>query len=99
MQNRKARREFLRFMAASPLGLLGAQERIKGPSEILSVFDFEPIAEKNLPAAHFGYLATGVDDDRTLRENHDAFSRLYLRPRRLVNVSHVDTSVELWGTT
>ena len=94
------RRQFLRFLAGSPLFRLAGQEHpvITDPSQALSVFDFEPAAKKAIPPAHFGYIATGVDDDRTLRENHEAYSRIQLRPRRLVDVSRVDMSVELFGT-
>src|SRR5262245_29653768 len=42
---------------------------ISDPKEALDVFDFEPVAKKNLPPAHFGYLATGIDDEVTLRAN------------------------------
>src|SRR5262249_32364263 len=37
------------------------------PKEALSVFDFEPVMKNNVPAAHFGYTATGLDDEVTLR--------------------------------
>src|SRR5262249_34760180 len=49
--------------------------------------------------AHFGYLSTGVDDDATLRANREGFARFQIRPRRLVDVSRVDTSMELFGAT
>src|SRR5262249_30140387 len=54
---------------------------------------------RELPPAHFGYLSTGVDDDATLRANREGFSRFQIRPRRLVDVARIDTSVELFGTT
>src|SRR5262249_51775614 len=72
-------------------------ELIKTPKDAINVFDFEPVAYKNVPPAHFGYMASGIDDEVTLRENREAFNRLVLRPRRLVDVSKVDTSVELFG--
>ncbi|NIN67878.1 MAG: hypothetical protein GTO63_24860, partial [Anaerolineae bacterium] len=80
---------------------LGArlQELIASPDEAINVFDFEPVARAGLPPAHYGYLATGVEDDATLRENREAFSRLYLRPRRLMDVSAVDMSTDLFGTS
>jgi 4-hydroxymandelate oxidase len=31
--------------------------------------EFEELARKALPPAHFAYLATGVDDDATVRLN------------------------------
>ena len=49
------------------------QRRETDPKEALDVFDFEPVARKNLPPAHFGYLATGSDDEVTLRANREGF--------------------------
>jgi len=72
-------------------------ELIKGPQDAINVFDFEPVAYKNVPPAHFGYMASGIDDEVTLRENREAFNRLVLRPRRLVDVTNIDTTVELFG--
>jgi len=98
MSLRGNRRQFLRFFAASPaLSLLGEIPPDK-ITDALNVSDFEAIARKNIPPAHFGYIATGVDDDRTLRANHEAYARIQLRPRRLVDVSSIDTSVDLFGT-
>ncbi len=93
------RREFVRFLAGSPLFLWENEDRLIGsPAEALSVFEFEPVAKKALAPAHFGYLASGVDDDLTLRANREAFSRIQIRPRRMVDVSKVDLSIELFGT-
>jgi 4-hydroxymandelate oxidase len=64
----------------------------------LDVMDFESAARKALPPAHFGYLATGVDDDRTVRANREGFAKFQIRPRRLVDVEKVDMSVRLFGT-
>ena len=52
---------------------------------------------KNVPPAHFGYMATGVDDEVTLRANRDSFRKFELRPRRLVDVSRIDTSADIFG--
>ncbi len=70
---------------------------IASSDDALNVFDFEAVARNNLPPAHFGYMATGVDDDATLRANREGYSRLFVRPRRLVDVTNVDMSVELLG--
>lgn len=72
---------------------------ITSPKDALSVFDFEPVMRRNVPPAHFGYVATGADDEATLRANRDAFRRFQLRPRRLVDVTTVDMRTELLGTT
>ena len=70
---------------------------IADPKEALDVFDFEPVMKKNVPPAHFGYMATGADDEMTLRANRESFHHYALRPRRLVDVSNIDMSLELFG--
>ena len=70
---------------------------ITDPKLALSVFDFEPVMKKNVPPAHFGYMATGVNDEGGLRANREAFGKFELRPRRLVDVSKIDMSTEIFG--
>jgi 4-hydroxymandelate oxidase len=72
---------------------------ISSPEQALDILDFEPVARKALPPAHFGYLATGVDDDGTVRANREGYSHIQIRPRRLIDVEKVDMSVHLLGTT
>jgi 4-hydroxymandelate oxidase len=102
------RRNFLKFLAASPLfASLPARawqthtldEILASPKDALDVMDFEAAARKALPAAHWGYMASGVDDNFTRDLNHEAYKRIQLRPRKLVDVSKIDTRVELFGTT
>jgi isopentenyl diphosphate isomerase/L-lactate dehydrogenase-like FMN-dependent dehydrogenase len=70
---------------------------IGSPDDAINVFDFRDVARKTLPPAHYGYMATGVDGDETLRANRKGFGHFDLRARRLVDVSSVDTGVELLG--
>jgi 4-hydroxymandelate oxidase len=72
---------------------------IADPKQALDVFDFEPVARKNLPPAHFGYMATGADDEVTLRANREGFLKFQLRPRRLVDVDSIDMKAEILGDT
>jgi isopentenyl diphosphate isomerase/L-lactate dehydrogenase-like FMN-dependent dehydrogenase len=72
---------------------------IADPKDAIDVFDFEPVMKQNVPPAHFGYMATGVDDEITLRANREAFGRFALRPRRLVDVSKIDMKADILGTT
>jgi 4-hydroxymandelate oxidase len=123
VDNATNRRQFLRFLAGSPVvaftGLsasagesvsapadlpdpvnwraLLTQDLIKNPAEAINVFDFELVARKNVSAAHFGYMASGIDDELTLRANREAFSKFQLRPRRLTDVTRVETGTELFG--
>ena len=70
---------------------------ISTPKEAINVFDFEPVMHKNVPPGHFGYMASGIDDEVTLRANREAFLKFQLRPRRLVDVSKVDMSADILG--
>jgi len=71
---------------------------IQNPNQAIDVFDFEPVMKKNVPPAHFGYMATGVDDEATLRANREGFRKIELRPRRLVDVSRIDMGADILGT-
>src|SRR5882762_8377486 len=104
----EARREFIKFLAASPyVAMLGgvsaflpqsASELITDPAKALNVFDFEEVAHRKVQPGHWAYMASGVDDDATLRANREIFKHVQLRPRRLHNATLVDTRVELFGT-
>ena len=111
-----ARREFLKFLAASPyVAALGgvaafleqsalaqnvppAPDVIKSPAEALNVFDFEEPAHRKVLAGHWAYMASGVDDDLTLRANSEGYKHIELRPRRLRDATKVDMRVELFGS-
>ena len=81
-----------------PWAALEPDKLIKSPKEAINVFDFEPVARQNVPPAHFGYMASGIDDEVTLRANREGFLKFQLRPRRLVDVSKVDMSADILGT-
>ena len=102
------RRRVIHAMLATPvlagLGSVPAfgqdsDELITAADKALDVFDFERLARAKLPPAHFGYLATGVDGDATLRANAAGFSNFSLRVRRMVGVRNIDMSVNLFGTS
>ena len=84
------RREFLKFLAGSPLLLAypslleaftqaptaqAAAATLASAADALDVFDFEAVARRMLPPAHWGYMATGVDGEETLRANPRGFDR------------------------
>jgi isopentenyl diphosphate isomerase/L-lactate dehydrogenase-like FMN-dependent dehydrogenase len=75
------------------------EKLIDDPSRAIDVFDFEPVMKQNVPPAHFGYMATGVDDEVTLRANRESFRKFALRPRRLVDVSKVDMRADILGVS
>src|SRR5688572_11048087 len=95
------RRRFLKFLAASPLLASAwsqlATLKLDTVDQAISLLDFEEAARRVLPPAHWGYMASGVDDDVTLRANREGFARFQIRPRRLVDVSRIDLSTEVFG--
>ena len=89
-----------KIMAQSTREFAGlGNELISSPEEAINIFDFEAVAQQELPPAHWGYLATGTDDDITLRANREGFEQFQLRMRRLVDVQHIDMSKKIFGTT
>jgi isopentenyl diphosphate isomerase/L-lactate dehydrogenase-like FMN-dependent dehydrogenase len=106
------RRAFLTFLAGSPLlfafpsiaqalaraqSTKEAEQALKSAADALDVFDFEVIAKRVLPPAHWGYMASGVDGEETLRANREGFSRYQLHTRRFVDVSRLDMAIDLFG--
>jgi len=66
--------------------------------DILNVYDFELVARAKCAPEAWAYLNSGGDDEVTLRENTSAYHRIWLRPRVLRDVKHVDGSTTLLGT-
>ncbi len=106
MSHDETRRQFLKYLAASPaLAYIQSTRRYAGlgdglissPEHAVNVFDFASVAENVLPPAHWGYLKTSIDDDATVRRNREGFTHYQLRPRRLIDVRHIDMSTELFG--
>ncbi|MDP9064238.1 MAG: alpha-hydroxy-acid oxidizing protein [Pseudomonadota bacterium] len=83
----------------SPAASLFTQRRppVTSAEQVLNVMAFEPLAQKALPPAHFGYIATGVDDDRTLVRNPDAYRHYEIRARRFADLSRLDMTQSVWG--
>jgi isopentenyl diphosphate isomerase/L-lactate dehydrogenase-like FMN-dependent dehydrogenase len=66
--------------------------------EAINVADFERLASEALEAGPLGYFSGGAGDEFTLRENRESWRRWRLRPRMLVDVGEVSTSIELLGS-
>lgn len=82
------------------LDALSRADQIIGSSdEALNVFDFEPAMRAQVNAGHFAYMAQGADDSSILRVNRLGFDRYQLLPRRLVDTTNIDMSLQLFGET
>ncbi len=123
-----ARRQFLRFLLASPLlgsaalatsggiwpKIARAEDAVSGATEeaqaspsaggslggagaLTNVLQFEGIARTRLSPDTFHFVADGADDMKTMRANREAFDHWQIRARRLVDVSKLDTTVNILG--
>src|SRR5258708_31926400 len=72
---------------------------ITSPAGAFDVFDFEEAAHRKVMQGHWAYMASGVDDDATLRANRDIFKHVQLRPRRLHDATKGEMRVAFLGTT
>jgi 4-hydroxymandelate oxidase len=63
----------------------------------VTLADFEAAAAESLESGPHGYYAGGAADEVTLRDNVQAWRRIAIRPRVLVDVSEVDTSTTVLG--
>ncbi|PWN97576.1 putative CYB2-L-lactate dehydrogenase [Tilletiopsis washingtonensis] len=63
----------------------------------LNLYDFEVVARKVLKGTAWAYYSSGADDEVTMRENNNAFGRIWFRPRILRDVSNINYSTSLLG--
>ncbi|KAM6601740.1 hypothetical protein CsatA_021349 [Cannabis sativa] len=66
-------------------------------SEPVNVNEFQELARKVLPKMYFDFYNGGAEDEYTLKQNMEAFQRIRLWPRVLVDVSRIDMSTTLLG--
>jgi (S)-mandelate dehydrogenase len=66
-------------------------------NKAVNIEDLRRLAKARLPRAIFDFFDGGAEDEVTLRENRAAFERVRLLPRVLVDVSKVDTAIDLFG--
>ena len=52
-----------------------------------NIFDLRDIAKRRLPRWLFEFVDRGTEEEVALRNNREAFERIKLRPRMLVDVS------------
>ena len=72
----------------------------KGPrilSSILSLADFERIAQKRLPKPLFGYVSGACEDGQSLQANRSVFAEYELSTRILVDISQRRQDITLFG--
>ncbi|KAL8142283.1 hypothetical protein V2J09_015315 [Rumex salicifolius] len=66
-------------------------------SKVTNVMEYEAIAKQKLPKMVYDYYASGAEDQWTLAENRNAFSRILFRPRILIDVTQIDMTTTVLG--
>lgn len=64
--------------------------------QLLNLADYEALARERMAPASYEYVSGAAADEITLRWNREAFDRVALAPRVLVDVSKLDTRVTLF---
>ena len=65
--------------------------------KVINLHEFEEAAKRSLSIAAYDYVAAGAGDELTLRANREAYSHYWIRRKVMIDVSKVDTSLELLG--
>lgn len=111
LSRREAIRQFVLFVTGSPLWAQRPDPLIDDPrpgsayppsysQEVMgpvNLHEIEEAAKKKIHKLAYDFIAGGVEDELTLRANREAYARVWLRPRAMVDVSQIDPSVELLG--
>ena len=63
----------------------------------VNIHEFEEVARKNMHKLAYDFIAGGVEDEQTLRANRQAFARVFLLPRIMVDTTTVDISAQVLG--
>ena len=74
-----------------------AQQEKPALDQMLNLNDFEAVAKHVMSADGWAYYSSAADDEITVRENRNAYHRIWLKPRVLVDVRHVSTSTKILG--
>ncbi|CAO3599357.1 unnamed protein product [Absidia cylindrospora] len=63
----------------------------------LTIDDYEELAQKSLNASAYGYFRSGADSEVTLQRNKQAYDKLLIRPKVLVDVAKIDIATTILG--
>ena len=105
-----ARRELLKLIFASPIFGAMAGLPVSGfatpdratpeiASQALNIFQIKKVASEKLSLPVWHFIINGSDDGKTMAANREVFDEWELRVRRMIDVSNINTSVELFGDT
>ena len=102
LTRRNALRGLAGFLVGSPIAAqldpVRRHGRVPSIDELVTAFDFEPVAYAKLPREAYDYTAQGVESEFTLRRNREAFDWVSIVPRTVVDVTSIQTETEVLGT-
>jgi 4-hydroxymandelate oxidase len=89
-------RERYKATPAGP-GTAQAVEQSSAESELVCLADYEAAAKQRIPHMSWEFYNGSAADEISMRWNVEAYQRMRLKPRVLVDVSNLDTRVTLFG--
>ena len=102
LSRRHALSSLVGLTAGSPL--FGQSPSAGSPAEMpddvlgpINIHEFEEVAKRKLHKIAYDIIAGGAEDERTLRANLEAFGRIFMIPRVMIDVTNIDPSIELFG--
>lgn len=66
---------------------------------VVNLHEFEDVGRRKISELAYNYIRAGAADELTLKANRAAFADYWVRRKVMVDVSRVDTAVELFGKT
>ncbi|XP_022724453.1 peroxisomal (S)-2-hydroxy-acid oxidase GLO4-like [Durio zibethinus] len=66
-------------------------------AEPVNVIEFRELARQSLPKMYYDFFAGGAEDQYTVKENEEAFHRITIQPRILLDMSSIDLSTTVLG--
>jgi 4-hydroxymandelate oxidase len=96
MTRRETVRNLALWAAGSPLALAQPTSE-KKLADLINVFDFDAACATKVSKTAYDYVSGGSWDEWSVQHNRDAFHKIVLLPRMLVEVDKLDLSTELFG--
>lgn len=99
LSRRNAFRALAGFVAGSPL-LRSQQDpfhdhsRIPSLEEMVTCFDFEPVAYAKMLRQNYDFMGHGADSEFTLRRNRQAFDCVELIPHAVASGGSINTDLD-----
>jgi 4-hydroxymandelate oxidase len=81
----------------SPIKSFAISENPDIPLDVLNIFDLERLAKERLPVLAYDYYRSGAWDETTLKENREAYEKLKIHYKILVDVEKRDLSTTIFG--